>query len=194
MTNDEFVTKYLIESDDIKRAFKRLTSGSDRYKEDLWQELMLSYLEMDNDKINQLVSQGPGRVKGHFIVTCKNFLHSNTSSFYWKYRHRIEKRHVELNEQVYGLTNEEVQREEDDDYGERVARIYNKILDTLHWYDAELFNLYLEHSDEPGTLRRISQITGIPYGAVQMSIYNTRKYLQYQINTELNKQDKGLNK
>lgn len=194
MNQNDFVTEYIINSAEIKQAFNKLTSGSNQYKDDLWQEILLYYLQMPIEKINELVKQGAGRIKGHFIITVKNQLHSKTSTFYYKYRYKNEQKNIQLDEQMLGLTNEEDQMKENDDFAERVSAIYNKLLDDLHWYDAELFNLYMEHQNEVGTLKRISDVTGIPYGAVQSNIAQTRKYLQYRINAELTKQERKTKK
>lgn len=49
-----------------------------------------------------------------------------------------------------------------------------KILDSLHWYDKKMFELYLQE----GSYRKVEKLTKIGYNSVQDTVLKVRKIIK----------------
>lgn len=184
MTNNQFVTKYLIHNKNIRKTFDHLTRGS-IYKDDLWQEVMVIYLEMPMEKLEPLVEDGNDRIRAHFINVVKKQLHSSTSPFYYKFRKESEVRAPgDYNEYLDSITDE-------DDEENMVDVAYENVKAKMHWYDRELYELYIKHYNKKGTYKVISKETKIPYGAVATALLRIRNEVRTKIKEELNRLERG---
>lgn len=193
-TNQE-ILEYIVSNPDYKEAVRNITKG-DEFTEDLWAELLIIIGEYDNAKLNKLFNEGT--LKFFFVRIALNQYRSANSPFYKKYKKEdVEKRgEVELEFEDYMVWNEveSVTYEPDEEqpydkdsimyeetWAERVARITERSLDSLHWYQAELFRLYVKY----GTYKKVSENTGIPIRSVGTTIRSVKDYLKVQIDKDL---------
>lgn len=138
-----------------------------RYGDDLFQELVLIFLEMDAAKFESIIN-----IKWYWVRIAKNQFDSRTSSFYKKYK--------KFSENTNELTNE-VESDDDSDIDFKVS-IAKKELDKLTWYERELFNVHMEM----GSCRKVSERIGIPFRSVAYSVSETKRILKNKINAVIN--------
>jgi len=99
-----------------------------------------------------------------------NSWRSTTSEFYRLFRKPVDN----IDDKLYLLSDDEQEEEEIQDL---VSKI-NKELDSLHWYDKELFRIFVE---EGHNISSLSRATGIPRTSISLTINRIRKHIKKRI-------------
>lgn len=187
MTRNEIVERLF-----VGRSFSECIAKMepDHLRDDLRQEVITVVLELPEEKLLDLHSQG---VLEYFTVRIiLNMIKSKTSPFYKKYRVANE----QYIEHEYLQTNREYRNREianacgmkgtDDTVEDRETRealedLALENIDKLYWYDSELLRLYMQL----GNYRAIEKKTGIPfiscYKNIQKSIQTLRRMVKGEV-------------
>jgi hypothetical protein len=99
-----------------------------------------------------------------------NSWRSTTSEFYRLFRKPVDN----IDDKLYLLSDDE---QEEEDIQDLVSKI-NKELDSLHWYDQELFRIFVE---EDHNISSLSRATGIPRTSISLTINRIRKHIKKRI-------------
>jgi DNA-directed RNA polymerase specialized sigma24 family protein len=157
------------------------------------QELMLYLLQANPSVIRKIYdNDGIEGITRYGAVALRRALTSKRSNFYYKY----EKYYTHIDSTVYSTNNTHV-----DDFtvsgsyhykdisnlpNEKVDHVQLKklekidcVLDTLHWYDAELFKLYYY---EGNTLDSIAAKTRISRNSIFTTIDKVREIIKKELN------------
>jgi len=200
MTNEEIVETYIVKNDKVINAFDKLTNGSERWKDDLWQEILIIFLEMDNEKLNGIFEskKGDEGIRAYFVRIVQLQLHSSTSPFYTKYRSDwVKNNYIGDNDYLNSLYEEHHGEElpeiiEEDPDTEFMAT-YNKIMNELPWYEENMWKLYLETGAKRGSYQTMHQMTQIPVFSIGKTIREVRRYIGEHIKYRMNKHIGGTN-
>lgn len=139
---------------------RKITRGNSLWN-DLYQESILAILELPEKKFAEIKC-----LECFFIKIADRNWNSSTSPFYYKYR-KIKTEQLTANVE----RGEEEGEEEKKEY--EISRI-NKIISDSHWYDRELFNLFLKL----GSRRKVALKTGIPETSVKRTIREMKKKIK----------------
>ena len=157
------------------------------------QELMLYFLQMNPKTLAAIYDKdGILGITRYGAVALRRALTSKRSNFYYKY----EKYYTHIDSTVYSTNNTNV-----DDYTvsgsyhyKDISNLPNEqvdhaqlnkleqidcILDTLHWYDSELFKLYYY---EGNTLDSIAAKTKISRNSIFTTIDKVREIIKKELN------------
>lgn len=174
LTNKEIVQEMIIDNAKVQQAFDKLTNKSP-WKDDLYSHVIIEYLEKDNKKLNELYNKGEAQFRYYFVMVVKNQLHSSTSTFYNIYRkHGEQSNEIPDNFNPHDDYNEEDHLEKLPDWYDQ----YEKILDGLHWYDRELWSIFVKKQGERGPIERIAEETKIPRQSIGNSIRATKEIIK----------------
>lgn len=176
----------------LSKWYKKICFGLTKDEEainDAVQELMLYFLQMNPETLKTIYEKdGELGLKRYGAVVLKRSLTSVRSPFYYKYKKyyknlvgqtlsssssSYEKVQNDFHKSLYNLP-EEI---EIDTKWEKLEKI-DKVLETLHWYDKKLFELYYT---EKNTLDSLAKKTGIS----RNSIFTTIKKVKYIIKKEI---------
>lgn len=153
----------LVNDPEYKDICRRI--GGD-YADDLYQELVLAFLEMPDDKLQQLDATC---LKCYFVRMAQGQFQRRNSSFFRKYRldNRMVNDHKDDILQACEPTGP------DPDLVEKVEAVVND----SYWYDQGLFKLYAEM----GTIREVSDKTGIPSASVAVTVRDFKKIIRKKL-------------
>lgn len=150
----------------LKEAAHKITSGHE-----LADELLHYCLDevLRKPNIQEIIDSG-----GATFYTVRVMMtqwKSSTSPFYRIYRRPAS----DVDDYSYMLETEPEYTEEE--LQETVAKI-SKELEQLHWYDQNLFKIYLE---ENHSMSSLSRATGIPRTSISLTINRIRKHIKNKI-------------
>lgn len=160
------VLKELSENKEYVNICKKILNGNSLYK-DLYQDVMVIFIEYDDVKLNQL--NNTNELRYLYVRILCNHVHSNSSPFHKKYRSHID-------EKEYKAFLQTEANSESERY--KVADIAKNIVDKQYWFNKELFNLYIEK----GSIREIEKETGIPRSTLHRILDETKQKIKTQMN------------
>jgi RNA polymerase sigma factor (sigma-70 family) len=155
------------------------------------QELMLYFLQMNPDTLKKIYTKdGLDGITKYGAVVLRRALTSVRSPFYYKY----EKYYTHIDSSSYScsttFSNDDVAfniansknisnipNEELNYQWEKLEEV-DKVLDTLHWYDRELFKLYYY---EGNTLDSLAEKTRISRNSLFTTIDKVREILKKEL-------------
>jgi RNA polymerase sigma factor (sigma-70 family) len=158
------------------------------------QEIMLYFLQMNPDTLKDIyIKDGIEGVTRYGAVALRRALTSPRSNFYYKYKKYYD--NITELDPVY-LLNKEANAEfnysvapliynipepETSNYTLEKLEEIDKFLDTLSWYDRELFKLYYY---EGNTLDKLAAKTRISRNSLFSTIDKVRRLLKKEFNNE----------
>ena len=184
---------YIIISE-LSDKFTKMCYGITTNKTDIdeaVQELMLYFLQMNPETLKAIYDKDGEKVIIRYgAVVLKRALTSPRSPFYYKY----EKYYTHIDSACYSasttFSNDDVAfniannknisnipNEKVDNYQWEKLEQIDKVLDTLHWYDRELFKLY--YSGE--TLDSLAEKTRISRNSLFTTIDKVRQILKKEL-------------
>jgi|TARA_R110000744_G_scaffold211127_1_gene330253 RNA polymerase sigma factor (sigma-70 family) len=191
------MTEVYLKISELSKWYKKICFGLTKDEEainDAVQELMLYFLSMNPDTLlNIYIKDGELGLKKYGAVVLKRSLTSVRSNFYYKYRKyyknlvgqtlstsssSYDKVQNDFHKSIYNLPQEEL--EEDNSTWEKLEKI-DVILDTLHWYDKRLFELYYT---EKTTLDSLAKQTGISRNSIFTTLQKVRYIIKDKIKDE----------
>ena len=136
---------------------------------DLHEELLHYSLDqlLGKEQVEDIISSGGANF--YTIRIMMNSWRSTTSEFYRLYRRPS----AEIEE--YSVPAEE---EEDTEWISETAKKIQQEIDNLHWYDRELFKVFVE---EGHTMSSLSRVTGIPRTSISLTINRIRKHIKNRL-------------
>ena len=136
---------------------------------DLHEELLHYSLDqlLGKEQVEDIISSGGANF--YTIRIMMNSWRSTTSEFYRLYRRPS----AEIEE--YSVPAEE---EEDTEWINETAKKIQQEIDNLHWYDRELFKVFVE---EGHTMSSLSRVTGIPRTSISLTINRIRKHIKNRL-------------
>lgn len=151
MTTDEVIAE--ISKAEYKGICRKLLPN---YADDLYQELVLTILEKDEDKFKNF--KDCNSIRYYAVGILCNMVYSKTSQFYKKIRQRLP----------------DWQPPNDEPNDSDLSGIANELLEKQYWFDKHIFKLYINK----GSIRKVANDTGINRGIVYSSIQNTREKIK----------------
>ena len=190
------MTEIYIEISKLTDKFRTMAYGITKDKNKIHeavQELMIYFLQMNKQTLTNIWQKdGVNGIIKYGAVALRRALTSKRSNFYYKY----EKYYTHIDSTTYTTNRTSV-----DDFtvsgsyhykdisnlpNEKVDHVQlNKleqidcVLDTLHWYDAELFKLYYY---EGNTLDSIAAKTKISRNSIFTTIDKVREIIKKELN------------
>lgn len=170
MTKDEIVVM-MYNSDIILRYCRTIHPEYDELKS----QLIIQLMNMKDQKLFDAYNKG--YLEYMCFVICKRIIAGrvkDTGMFY------LPKNHLSIQE-GYGVDRSD---EDLDDYNsnKKIDRI-NDIVNSGHWYNKTLFNLFYKDGYK---LREISAMTGINLKSVSYTIKKTREEIKKQLKNDRN--------
>jgi len=190
------MTEIYIEISKLTDKFRTMAYGITKDKNKIHeavQELMIYFLQMNKQTLTNIWQKdGVNGITRYGAVALRRALTSTRSNFYYKY----EKYYTHIDSTIYStnrtsvddftvsgsyhyrdisnLPNEEIDHE-------RLNKLekIDCVLDTLHWYDAELFKLYYY---EGNTLDSLAAKTKISRNSLFTTIDKVRTLLKEMLN------------
>ena len=155
------------------------------------QELMLYFLQMNPETLKGIYDKdGKKGILKYGAVVIKRSLHSKNSPYYYKYRKYYTQLDTIASDITYDITeNGELTNpknlynipNEVNEYKYKKLEQIDKELDSIYWYDRELFKLYYY---ETNTLDSLAKKTGISRNSLFITIDNVRKLLKEKLNEQ----------
>jgi len=130
---------------------------------DVSQEVILSFLELDQEKQRQIIEGG---YLEFWAIRAAMFTNSNTGKF-----GKYFSRHFEDLKQIENRNKIDIHDRID---AKILLEKVTKELDAMYWYDRELFRIYLEE----GSLRKVEKATGIQFTSVKTTVDKVRKKIK----------------
>lgn len=169
MTNRQIAE--LISRDKTYYSICRKIARSKDLADDLLQHIILLVLEGKAGNIEAVYKAG--NLKWYFVRLCTNQYNSTCTSTFSR-----EMKHFEP---VLEYLPIEQEINEPDEFEAIFEKEYNQTIQYLNetgWYNAKLFELYLE----VGSIRKLSKQTKIPVMSIFNSIKQTREYVLNRFN------------
>ena len=145
----------------MKAVCNNMVNGTD-----VFQDVLLAYLELDDCKALQIFDGG--YIEWWCIRVAMN-INSNTG--------KVGK-HLNRKNEVYGAMPYILDKRYYEIEGQIDATInlnnIKKELDEMYWYDRELFKIYMQE----GSLRKSEKATGIPYISIRATVNKVRNKLK----------------
>ena len=193
------MTEIYIEISKLTDKFRTMAYGITKDKNKIHeavQELMIYFLQMNKQTLTNIWQKdGVNGIIKYGAVALRRALTSKRSNFYYKY----EKYYTHIDSTTYSTNHTSV-----DDYTvsgsyhykdisnlpneeidhERLNKLekIDCVLDTLHWYDAELFKLYYY---EGNTLDSLAAKTKISRNSLFTTIDKVRTILKNELNEDV---------
>ena len=188
------MNKIYLEISKLSDKFRTMCYGLTKNKTDIdnaVQELMLYFLQMNPQSLKKIYTKdGEKGIISYGAVVLRRALTSPRSPFYYKY----EKYYTHIDSACYStsttFSNDDVAfnvannknisnipNEKVDNYQWEKLEQIDKVLDTLHWYDRELFKLY--YSGE--TLDSLAEKTRISRNSLFTTIDKVRTILKKEL-------------
>jgi hypothetical protein len=195
------MTEIYIEISKLTDKFRKIGYGitNDENKiNEAVQELMVYFLQMNPDTLRDIYTKdGIMGVTKYGAVALRRALTSPRSNFYYKYQKYYT--HMTDINYNYNSTGSELyvipdcinyknisnipNQEVDNTQLNKLEKI-DKVLDTLSWYDRELFKLYYYY--EGNTLDKLAAKTRISRNSLFSTIDKVRQLLKKELNNEFN--------
>lgn len=159
---------------EYNQIIDKLIAPHFHYKDDLLQEICLSYLSNKN-KVQKAIDEG--YFKYYFIMTVKNNVHSSTSPFHKNIRLN-NKVQVEQDVQIEEIIDEygmEYKLEMDEKY-EQAKQLRKNV--KMNYFESEMMRLYF---DENMTYRAIAEEYDINHTLVFLTVQNVLERIKKQI-------------
>jgi DNA-directed RNA polymerase specialized sigma24 family protein len=136
------------------------------YADDLYQELAITILELPDSKLQRISETC---IKCFYWKLAKHQYCSRNSAFHKKYRKgdQIVKDHA----------SDIIMVSQSSDLDPELMEKVERAVSEVYWYDSGILSLYAEK----GTLKEVSQCTGIPLKSVYDTVANTRKIIKKKI-------------
>lgn len=157
--------------EEFEMIFKKI--GGENW-EDLRQEIAVIVLEYDRTKMNEIVQRGKNHFKFWVVRSSMNTMTPVVGKFFRLLNQYSEKVKFVQVEDISRFS--EKAEEENEINFENINKIKEK-LNSLHFYDKGIFELYLKH----GSLRRVSEIVGIPHTSIFYTIKKVQKCLKQSL-------------
>jgi len=191
------VNKIYLEISKLSDKFRKMCYGLTKNKTDIdnaVQELFLYFMQMNPDTLKKIYDKdGLEGITKYGAVVLRRALTSPRSPFYYKY----EKYYTHIDSSCYStsttFSNDDVAynvansknisnipNEKVDNYQWEKLEQIDKVLDTLHWYDRELFKLY--YSGE--TLDSLAEKTRISRNSLFTTIDKVRTILKKELSED----------
>lgn len=174
MTVEEILKELYNKNSEYNQIIDKLIAPHFHYKDDLLQEISLSYLS-NKKKVQKAIDEG--YFKYYFIMTVKNNVHSSTSPFHKNIRLN-NKIQIEQDVQVEDIVDEyglEYKIEMDEKY--KQAQYLRKNV-KMNYFESEMMRLYF---DENKTYRAIAEEYDINHTLVFITIKNVLERIKKQI-------------
>ena len=153
----------------LKDAASKISQNND-----LYEELLHYALEQLAFKPNLQEIIDSGGANFYLIRIMLNSWKSTTSPFYTTYR----KQYVNLDDISYLTQISDDNSTEEQEYIMDTSLKIKSELEGLHWYEKELFALYLKDGH---TLSSLSRFTGIPRTSISLTINRIKNYIKNKI-------------
>ena len=191
------MNKIYLEISKLSDKFRKMCYGLTKNKTDIdnaVQELFLYFMQMNPDTLKKIYDKdGLEGITKYGAVVLRRALTSPRSPFYYKY----EKYYTHTDSSCYStsttFSNDDVAynvansknisnipNEKVDNYQWEKLEQIDKVLDTLHWYDRELFKLY--YSGE--TLDSLAEKTRISRNSLFTTIDKVRTILKKELSED----------
>jgi DNA-directed RNA polymerase specialized sigma24 family protein len=162
MNRDSIISAFVADPD-YRKICKQI-AGS--YADDLYQELVLIILQLADEKLQKI---SESCIKCFYYKLAKHQYCSRNSAFHKKYRKTDEIVRDHVNDIIMASQSNDL----DPDLMQKVERAVSEV----YWYDSGILSLYAEK----GTLKEVSECTGIPLKSVYDTVANTRKIIKKKI-------------
>ena len=191
------MTDVYLKISQLSKWYKKICFGLTKDEEainDAVQELMVYFLSMNPETLlNIYLKDGELGLKKYGAVVLKRSLTSVRSNYYYKYRKyyknlvgqtlsttssSYDKVQNDFHKSIYNLP--QIDEVEDNSTWEKLEKI-DLILDTLHWYDKKLFELYYT---EKTTLDSLAKKTGISRNSIFTTLQKVRWIIKDKIKDE----------
>lgn len=156
---NEIIEK-LWRSKEVNQAFAKMQPED--LQEDLKSEVFCVLLELSEEKLQGMYERN--ELKFYIVRIMLNMIKSDRSGFWKKYRNFTE------------LETKEIKEEH---YEEEIFDNLESSLLTLHWYQAELLNIYANEFNS--NAKEVSKATGIPYMSIIRTLKQTKNELKKKI-------------
>jgi hypothetical protein len=159
----QMIIEKLVKDNDYKAMCDQI-AGS--YADDLYQELVLVILEMPEEKLQHLNNTC---LKCFFYRMAQLQFQSKNSAFYRKYLRENE---------LIKKKGRDIQLVNDSCFDAELMDKVDAVMKEMYWYDADVLKLYAEL----GTVREVSEETGIPSRSIYNTVTTTKKLIKKKIN------------
>lgn len=183
--NKERILAQLADRKDIKGVIQNITEGDEYYSEELYQELFLVLCELDEERIVSMYNEK--WLDWYIVRTLSNMFNSVNSRFYYNIKKPIVNKVDHVTEDERDMIEEypaPPQLALPDNTGRsiEVKHQYLEELETainqLYWFNKEIVNHYLKL----GTIKKVSEATGINTATISLTLQASRKELKEIIN------------
>ena len=182
-------------TDQFRTMAYGITNDQNKINESV-QELMLYFLQMNKQTLSNIYEKdGINGVLKYGAVALRRALTSKRSNFYYKY----EKYYTHIDSTIYNVhTTGNVDYSDNNSYyykdisnlpnekvdHERLNKLeqIDVVLDSLHWYDSELFKLYYY---EGNTLDSLADKTKISRNSLFTTIDKVRTIIKTELNEDV---------
>jgi len=192
------MNRIYLEISKLSEKFRTMAYGITQDEErinDAVQELMLYFLQMNPDTLKAIYEKdGVNGITRYGAVALRRSLTSKRSNFYYKYekyythidsfRYNTSKTCINSNNNDANCTIanlENISYESEKGTYEKLEKIDSK-LDTINWYDAEVFKLYYY---EGNTLDSLAEKTKISRNSLFTTIDKVREILKKELNEDV---------
>lgn len=162
------VIQYIATNPDFRLMVENITKGHE-LTDDLFQELVLILMEMDEDKLVGIYQRN--ELKWWCVRILMNQWYSKTSPFWKKY-----KQHGNTIDQNADVTSLDVPEEQPIDLEVIIDQV-NSALNGMHWYNKELLMTYLRE----GSYMEVHRKTGIHYKSIRNTVRETIDKVKSQV-------------
>jgi len=182
MTRDNIIKEVAIHRERFVLSARRYSSNINEI-DNAVQELFLYFYKMNQDTLLRIYDlDGVEGVIRYGCVALRRALTSPRSAYFYQYR----KYYSHVNDINTEDANNDISNlpEEIEEEGQTKWELLEKIdeaLDSLYWYDADVFRLYY---NEGYTLTSLAQKTGISRNSLFTTIDKTRNELKTILNNE----------
>jgi DNA-directed RNA polymerase specialized sigma24 family protein len=162
----------VLQHQSYRKACYDLVRGTFEDGEDLYQEMFVALLEKGDKKLWEVWHSGGHR--WYVLSVIYRLFLGKGSLWDQKYRDRLLR--VDVDWDRVGLIAEIYDHETDQETDVVIEQV-REALEELHWYDKNLFMVYVESKN----MKRISTTTTIPYNSVRLTIKKVKDKLQQKL-------------
>lgn len=182
MTRNEIIDQVSKDKSYIEFC-KKVCSGKDIHK-DLYQYVMLTILEMDGAKIEDIHNRVG--IKAYIFGIIYKSIKGNRSSFQAEYEGKLNLEDIDYKNFVFTDDEEDPALEHLDKFDEALSKECNAcIMKGVYPAQVRIYEIY----EQTGSYKTVSQDTRIPYKTVRRYVHETREKI---LNT-LNDKDSSSN-
>ncbi len=152
--------------------------------DDVVQEQLLYFMQMNQQTLMDIYEKDglEGLIK-YGAVAIYRSLHSNTSSYFYKYRKYYTKINDGLGENNFTADITQIPNQVDEhEYKNQLLKTIEEKLEKMYWYDSRVFKIYYE---EKHTLDSLAKKTGISRNSLHSTIKKVRKKLLKILDDEI---------